>query len=211
MCDQTLDLYNELKGWQSGIGALLGFLALMIAAWYNFYLNRRRDDRLRTEEALSVAAALYGEMVLFRREAAALARAMANVYLNQDGSRSSVSKFDERFLAANKLPDPLIYNAMATKIGLLTPHLVLAIAEFYANYQEAKKWLFLLIEQEGSLHTYSFMQILVPACDAIIKIGPTLREIEQMASISVPTEEPELARVNQVIALEKEFFDRRTE
>lgn len=37
--------YQELKTWQTGIGALLGFTALMSAALWNFHLNRVRDKR----------------------------------------------------------------------------------------------------------------------------------------------------------------------
>jgi hypothetical protein len=74
-----MNFYEELKGWQGGIGSLLGFLALIVGALWNFRLNRRRDAALRAEEVVSVAAALYGEIVLLRIEAAGLARAVANV------------------------------------------------------------------------------------------------------------------------------------
>lgn len=32
-------IYGELKSWQTGIGALLGFVALMVAALWNFHLR----------------------------------------------------------------------------------------------------------------------------------------------------------------------------
>ena len=46
------EFYSELKGWQTAIGSLLGFIALMVAALWNFRLNRRRDAALRADEAL---------------------------------------------------------------------------------------------------------------------------------------------------------------
>jgi hypothetical protein len=51
-------VYKELKGWQTGIGSVFGLLALMTAA-------------------------LYGEIVLLRKEAASLARAVADVDVNE--------------------------------------------------------------------------------------------------------------------------------
>jgi hypothetical protein len=57
-------IYEELKTWQQGVGALIGFVALMGAAWWNFHLNRRRDAALRNEEARAILAALYGEIVV---------------------------------------------------------------------------------------------------------------------------------------------------
>jgi len=55
-----LSYYQELKTWQTGLGALLGFVALMIAALWNFRLNRQRDADLRRDEARAVAAAING-------------------------------------------------------------------------------------------------------------------------------------------------------
>jgi hypothetical protein len=72
-------MYEELKTWQTGIGALLGFVALIVAALWNFHLNRRRDDHLRKEEMRSVAAALYGEIVLLRIEVALLSKIVAKI------------------------------------------------------------------------------------------------------------------------------------
>ncbi len=77
------EFYSELKGWQTAIGSLLGFIALMVAALWNFRLNRRRDAALRADEALSVVTALYGEILLLRKEVGELARVVANIKLNE--------------------------------------------------------------------------------------------------------------------------------
>src|ERR1700722_5331259 len=87
---RSMSLYDELKGWQSGIAALFGFIALIIGALWNFRLNRRRDAALRAEEAISVAAALYGEVVLLRMEVASLARSVANVAVSIGTERDPI-------------------------------------------------------------------------------------------------------------------------
>ena len=61
-------IYQEAKTWQTAIGSIFGFGALMVAALWNFHLNRRRDTALRREEIHSVAAAIYGEILLLRKE-----------------------------------------------------------------------------------------------------------------------------------------------
>jgi hypothetical protein len=38
-----MSIYTELKTWQSGIAAMIAFVALLVSAWANFCLNRRRD------------------------------------------------------------------------------------------------------------------------------------------------------------------------
>ena len=109
------EFYNELKGWQTGISSMFGFGALIVAALWNFSLNRRRDAALRDEEALSVATALYGEILLLRKEVGQLARVVANIEINKS------REFDEHFLEAHPLSEPLLYKALAPKIGLLSP------------------------------------------------------------------------------------------
>jgi hypothetical protein len=40
------------------VGSFFGLIALLLGALFNAELNRRRDDRLRTEEQRAVATAL---------------------------------------------------------------------------------------------------------------------------------------------------------
>ena len=79
----SLELYNELKGWQTGISSIFGFGALIIAALWNFNLNRRRDAELKNDEALSVATALYGETLLLRKEVGRLAKVVASIEISK--------------------------------------------------------------------------------------------------------------------------------
>jgi hypothetical protein len=191
-------LYEELKGWQGGIGSLLGLVALMLGALFNFHLNRKRDAILRTEEALSVAAALYGEIVLLRKQAAKLACAVAAVEINQ------TLKLDTHFVEAQKLSEPTLYKALAPKIGLLSPDLVLAITEFHKNFQEARSWLPLLVENKERGYGYFSLSVLEPARDAVINIVPALREIERIASIPKPAEDPDLGLTE--VAIESDEY-----
>lgn len=198
------EFYNELKGWQTGIGSLLGFVALMVGALWNFKLNRRRDARLREEEALSVAAALYGEIVLLRKEVARLARVVANGYMDVGVQRDPIIKFDSHFVEAYTLPEPLLYKSLGPKLGLLSPDLILAITEFHKNFQEVRTWLPRLIENSDRKYNYSVLSVLVPARNAVKHIQPALEKIERMASVLKPAEDLDLGRADDLIEMEEE-------
>ena len=202
-----IEFSNELKGWQTGIGALLGFLALIVGALWNFHLNRRRDAALRAEEALSVAAALYGEILLLRKEVGRLARAVANVHVNGGTTRNPIVKFDEHFLEAHSLSEPLLYKALAPKIGLLSSDLILYITEFHQKFQEARMSLPLLVDKPGRKYGYSVATVLVPARDAVKNIQPALKKIERMASVSRPADDVDLGQTEDVIEMEEEFLN----
>jgi hypothetical protein len=116
-----LEIYGELKTWQQGIAALIGFVALITAALWNFRLNRKRDAAFRREEAHAVAAALYGEMRLLRVRAADAAKAIASVHIRTSVDGRSAVKFDKHFADANKLPEPTLYTALASKFGCCRP------------------------------------------------------------------------------------------
>lgn len=155
------EFYSELKGWQTGIGSMFGFVALMAAALWNFHLNRRRDAALRTEEALSVATALYGEILMLRKEIGTIASVVADVELEH------FRKLDKHFLKAYPLSDPLLYKALAPKIGLLSSDLVISITAFHKDLQEAKTGLPLLIPDSRRGYSYSSVEFFDPRqkCD----------------------------------------------
>jgi hypothetical protein len=201
-----LDIYQEIKGWQGAIGSLLGFMALMVAALWNFRLNRKRDSALRSEEGLSVAAALYGEILLLREEAAKTAVAVTNraIAIGTDGRHPY--RFDKHFLEAHPLSEPIFYKALAPKIGLLTADLVLAITAFHGNFQRVRTSLPLLIEVTDRGFTYSASTVLIPARDAVNNIVPTLRKLEQMIGVSTPAANPRFDRVESFIEMEELQF-----
>jgi hypothetical protein len=195
------DIYEEAKSWQQAIAALLAFGALMAAALWNFRLNRRRDSQLRSEEAASVAAALYGEILLLREDAARLARFLAKI--DRDGREVSSD-----FVDAYTLPEAALYKGLAPKIGLLESNLVVAITQFHRNIHEANTWLPRMMEKQGRGFSYSVLHVLEPARDAVKDIVPALRQIERLASIQTPAPDPELGLAEEVIEWEHMTFDR---
>ena len=169
-----MSLYAELKDWQGGIAALLGFLALMAAALWNFHLNRKRDSALRHEEMISVAVALYGEILLLREELAKVARIAAQYEVRQ-------GEVPTRFASDYSPPEPILYSALAHKLGLLPSAMVIAITKFHGSYREAKESL-PLICRENEIK-YSMLALLRPAVDGVEDITPALTQIEKLAGL----------------------------
>lgn len=199
-----MSIYDELKGWQSGIGALFGFSALIIGALWNFHLNRRRDAALRGEETISVAAALYGEIVLLRTEVAELARAVSGVAVSIGTERDPIIKFDRHFMDAHVISEAILYKALAAKLGLLPAELIIAIAEFHNNIQQVRNALTLLIDDPTRGYVYGASHALVPARDAVFDIVPAMRIIEQMAKMPEREMIIDLGHAEGIIAQEQE-------
>jgi hypothetical protein len=195
------DLYAELRSWQTAIGAILGFLALMSGALWNFYLNRRRDARLRRGEAIAVAVALYGEIVLLRREVAKIGNAVADRYMYFAARKGEI--FDKHFVEAHEIPNGFIYENLADKLGFLNPDLIIEIAEFYQNLQEVRSWLPRLVDDETRKYHYSVLYVLHPARDAVTKINPALKKIEKMAQLKDFSSNIDIGKIEQVIDFEE--------
>lgn len=199
-------IYTELKGWQSGIGSLLGLLAIIIGALYNFHLNRKRDNMLRLEEKLSVAAAVYGEILLLRNEIVKFANLVSKRYVGNGTGKLRIF-IDCNFLEANYFSEPFVYKALASKLGLLDAHLIVSIAEFYSKFDETKKSLPLLVEREGRDFSYSPLAVLLPARDAIVNITPALISMERMLNIQKHEPIPDIRITEDVIEMEQDFFE----
>lgn len=200
-----MSLIGPLQSWQPLLGSTIGFAGLITAALWNFRLNRRRDKRLRDEEVISTATALYGEILLLRAEAARIARTVANIHIAQGHRANPTIKFDRHFLEGNPLPDATLYEALAPKIGMLPPRLILAITGFHANYLDLKRSLPLLLDDPDRGYSYSVTSVLGPARDAVLDVVPALREIEQMAQIEVPFSDPGLGKTLDVIDWETDM------
>jgi hypothetical protein len=100
----------------------------------------------------------------------------------------------------------LFYRALAPKIGMLSPDLILGITQFHQNFQETKVSLPLLIGNPDRKYSYSVLTVLKPARDAVENIRPTLDKIERMALIMKPAESIDLGHVEHVIEMEEELF-----
>ena len=94
-------IYNEAKGWQTGIGALAGFGAIVVGALYNARLNRKRDER---DECIAIASALYGEIVILRRALAGMANAVGHRFMAHGIGQLRGEQFDRHFVDRMKLP-----------------------------------------------------------------------------------------------------------
>lgn len=200
-----LSLYQELKTWQQGLAALLGFMGLMAAALWNFRLNRKRDALLRFEEMISVTAALYGEMILLRARTAHVARIVANVYVSEGTDPDSVIKFDKHLVEANKIPEPLLFKALAPRFGLLPADLVVSVSAFYEKVQTVTFWLPQLIPQADRGYSHSILTILHPAYEAVEEVMSTLRRMETMIGIdeSQRAKKLDLGKTEGVIEMEE--------
>jgi hypothetical protein len=200
-----MSIYEEMKGWQGAIGSALGFVALIVGALWNFHLNRKRDAALRREEVVSVAAALYGEIVLLRVEVAELARAVANVSIAIGTTPDPIIKFNTHFLAAYGISEPTLYRALSGKLGVLPANLVLLITAFHKNIQQVRTGLPLLIDDPTRGYSYGASHVLIPARDAVLDIIPAMRTIEEMATIPAQTRELDLGQTEGIIAMEDEI------
>ena len=194
-------LYDELKEWQAALGAVLGFLALIFAAQRHFSLNRRRDKELKNEEDLSVIAALYGEILVLRNEAAQLARGVTQA--GADGGMP----LNQHFVDSHTLSEPLLYTALASKLGRLSADIVVAIIKFHNNFETARSWLPLLVDDKTRGYRHSVLTVLVPARDAVREIMPTLRQMEHVLSIPEPASDPDMGITDTIIEMEKQSFD----
>ncbi|MCB1541369.1 MAG: hypothetical protein KDJ25_11150 [Rhodoblastus sp.] len=197
-----IDFYAELKGWQTAIGSILGFFALVIGALFNFRLNRRRDALLRNEESVAAAVALYGEILLLRKELARLAREVAAIYIREGTSRVTKTGFDAHLLQRHPISEPLLYKALASKIGLLDASLVRSITAFHNNCRETISRLPLLMEDSTRDYTYGAEYVLIPACAAVHEVMPALRKIEQLAGIQEKAEPIDTGRAEDVIDMQ---------
>ena len=195
---------SQLEGAQSGLvgsfaGFVFGITALILGALFNFRLNRRRDALLQAEEADAVAAALFGEIILIRKE---LART-ANLVARREMANGS---FDKHFLELIRLQDPLLYKALANKLGLLDPAIILAITHFHANVEIVRAWLPHLVKTEERDFSYSPLTVLEPAIEAVEGIKPTIDALAVKMGVESPTDGLDIGAAHAVTASERESF-----
>jgi hypothetical protein len=191
----SVDWYSELKGWQTGIGALLGFGAIIAGALYNAHLNRKRDARLRSDEVIAVASALYGEIVIVRQGVARMANAVAQRY-EENGTRNigGNDPFDRHFLDGIALQPLRLYPSLAGKVGMLPSQISLEIVRFYARVEEAQTWLPRLQRDAERGFKYSVSYVLDPAIDAVTGVLPALTAIEDLARIEERIGTPDIGK-----------------
>lgn len=97
-----------------------------------------------------------------------------------------------------------MYPALASKIGLLEPDLVLAITAFHKSFCEAKQNLMLLLPDQTRTFGYTVGWVLLPAIAAVIEVRPFLRKVEKLAKL--PTaQDPDLGFAKDFLEHEQEM------
>jgi hypothetical protein len=185
---------------------VLGFCALIAGALFNYRLNRRRDAGLRHEEIVSIAAALYGEIVTLRESTAKAARIIAQRYLDYGLGRERGEPFDKHLLETLVVPPSDLYLSLAPRIGMLPSDLTLQVVSFYSTLEEVRLWVPRLEGDEARGYSYSVLSALKPALAAIDGVRPALRKIEAMAGIASRAEEPDVGRARDVAEMEEDSF-----
>jgi hypothetical protein len=195
-------IYDILREWQTLLGAMFGFTALLLGAMWNFYLNRKRDAALRREETIAVVAAIYGEILLLRQEVANIGNLVAQRHKNAHWREGEI--FDRHFVEDRYFPETFIYQALANKLGFLNPSLIIRIAVFYKNVAEVKFWLPRLLPKEDRVFDYSVLNVLEPVRDAVVGVDIALRQMERIANIDTPAQTPKISWIHAVIEVEQE-------
>jgi hypothetical protein len=143
---------------------------------------------------LGVATAIYGEILLIRERLALMAVALCDreIYSTQ-------RELDEQFIIDYPLGEPVLYSALASKLGLMSHDLVLDITRFYENFHITKAYLPLLVKLETRPVPYHSVIVLRPAVEAIYDVRPALRKIERLAGIS-EAEDPDSGPAPDIVS-----------
>jgi len=195
------ELYVELKGWQTVIGSVLGFLALTWGALYNYHLGRNRDDRIREREGHAVALALYSEIVHLRRDLAVLANGVGRWYAA--GGYNSL-ELPAHFLTSFRVPEPSVFEALKSKIGLLTADRLSQITAFYVELANAKQYIPELVGGESKMVSYGAEWVIEPAIKAITSVERFIAEIELTEGLP-RTAAPGLGKAQEALDLANEL------
>ncbi len=126
----------DLQAWQTGIGAIVGLIGLGLIALLNAELNRRRDDRLRRDEARALAEALAAELESLKNTAN---RHIEELESLSDEASSAYEQPRVNLLEIMRLAQPIVFEGSATKLGLLGPNLAAVVVQTYASFELVNK------------------------------------------------------------------------
>lgn len=113
-------------------GSAIGLIALLLGALFNSYLNRRRDDALRSADARSVAAALRAELISIEEMLLANAKTLGSV------------NGEDSFYTPNVGNLVRVMPELISKLGLLDVETVKAILRAYGLIDQHSQQLILL-------------------------------------------------------------------
>jgi hypothetical protein len=123
-------------------GSLFGLLAILAGALVNAQLNRRRDDRLRMEEARSICGALAGELTGIRD-------AFNNMAKKSEENADKASAEWDSFLIPDITLGVRVMPQLLSKFGLLSAHTVRQVIEAYVHIEQFRAT---LLMAGGTLH-----------------------------------------------------------
>lgn len=195
---------NELRGWQSFLGSALGFGGLILGALFNAHLNRKRDDRLRNAEAITIALSLYGEINLLRSDIAAMASGIGGWFLTRGAHGDDLPDY---FREIYQVREASLYKALASKIGMLNPEILLPITQFYSDYETAIGHFPKLFKNKGRAVTYGPEWVLSPAIRAVEEVERAIRRIEQLGHIAPRSNTPSTGRAKEALSLIEDMRD----
>ena len=110
----------EATFWGNSLGIAGGLTAIVIGAFLNASLNRRRDSRLRLAERQSIAAGLYAEIKN--------AKQSIERQKKQFEKKEGVSDDTNIHPSVPKIP---IYEANCGNIGIIGSDVIIPIVNFY--------------------------------------------------------------------------------
>lgn len=152
---RDMSWYELALEWQRGIGAAIGLFALLLAALFNAWLNRRRDNKILRKEAQSLAIALAAEVKTNVKADQLFQAEMAGIAMN-GGEVTASEALDLDYWMGRK-PNAETFHDIGAKIGLLPPSTVDLIGSYYAALNESAelnmKLRVLIKQRRGSYHS----------------------------------------------------------
>ena len=144
------------------MGSFFGLTALLLGALFNACLNRKRDDRLRTEEQRAVGTALKAELEGLHRT---LNDATATI--SQDGYLQP----DEQAQVPDLAQSIRVMPEVVLKLGLLDETTISAVLDAYGRVNEYSAKLVLLGGRPGVSPDPSFMRYVALPPDRLVPLA----------------------------------------
>lgn len=119
-------MWEILQGWQQAIGAIVGFVALAMAALFNAHLNRKRDDRLQGRDGMLLARSLQAEVKTIVAQLRELRR-----FCDETKVKNPLDAAKK--VQGMLVPIETVYPQVGAKIGLLDERAAQAVVHFYGS------------------------------------------------------------------------------
>ena len=132
------DLYSELKTWQAGIAALIGFGGLIAAVLVSARKQRDRDDRIRDQETEAMARALRSEIVDITAFLNIKNNNIRELISENEGSENITFR-TTNFRDLVIPPIPQVYERCMEKVGFLPPETSKNVMDYYGYLKVATR------------------------------------------------------------------------